>query len=228
MSDNVLVVAAHPDDEILGCGGAVARHASQGDTITSVILAEGATSRADAGQDEVDRLKDAARRAAEVLGATPPINLGFPDNQLDSLPLLNVIQSIEEIIFDSRPSVVYVHHGGDLNIDHRIAHEAVITACRPIPGSPVRKILTYETVSSTEWSGPAIGPAFRPTTFIDIAGHMETKLAALDAYQTEMRPFPHVRSMEAVTALATLRGSQAGLVAAEAFQLELEISPFET
>ena len=149
--------------------------------------------------------------------------LGLPDNQLDTLSLLDVIQSIESVIERIVPSVVYTHSGADLNADHRILHQAVVTACRPLPDSPVRKLYAFETVSSTEWSTAAMGPSFRPTHFVGVAAFWSQKLAALHCYESEMRRFPHARSYEAVEAIARVRGSQVGLEMAEAFETLLDI-----
>ena len=220
---NVLVIAAHPDDEVLGCGGTIARHAAEGDNVYILIVAEGATSRTGEDENDVARLGDCARDAAEVLQARQPILAGFPDNRLDSMDRLDVTKEIESHVTKIRPETVYTHHGGDLNIDHRIVHEAVITACRPLPGSSVRRIFSFETVSSTEWATSAIGSSFGPVHFVDISAYLPAKLAALKCYNNEMRPFPHARSIEAVEALARLRGSQVGLMAVEAFQTELDL-----
>lgn len=222
----VLVVAAHPDDEVLGCGGTVARHGAAGDRVDTLIVAEGATSRSDANDSdgfaaEVVTLQQCARIAAGILGAAPPRFGALPDNRLDGLELLDVIKRIESVIADVVPDLVYTHHSGDLNVDHRIVHQAVVTACRPLPRSPVTAIFTFETVSSTEWAGD-IGPLFRPQRFVDISASLPKKIAALRAYASEMRPFPHARSLAAVEALAQLRGSQAGFTAAEAFGVALE------
>lgn len=226
MTETLLVVAAHPDDEILGLAGTIARHGDAGDNVHILIVAEGATSRqGDEHQDPAQRLalQQAASKAAHVLGARQPRFLGLADNRLDAYDLLNVIQPIEAVIDELRPSRVYTHHGGDLNRDHRIVHEAVVTACRPLPGSPVRTLLAFETVSSTEWASPAIGTPFKPDRFHDIAAQWDRKAAAISAYNAEMRPFPHARSLEAVEALATLRGSQAGMEKAEAFVTILDL-----
>ena len=220
----VLVVAAHPDDEVLGCGGVIARHADAGDRVVPFILAEGATARGGASSgDETKRLQDAARKAARILGAEAPRFGGLPDNRLDSLPLLDVIKRIEAVVEELEPSIVYTHHGGDLNIDHRIAHQAVATACRPLPGAAVSAIYAFETVSSTEWAFDAAAGAFRPTRFVDISAQFDRKMEALGCYAVEMRPFPHPRSIEAVTALARLRGSTVGVTAAEAFAVVREV-----
>ena len=223
---SVLVVAAHPDDEILGCGGALARHAAGGDTVHVLIVAEGATSR-DSRRDpegrspELTSLMAAASRAVSAIGAEEPRLLGLPDNRLDTLPLLDVIKPIEAVVEAVAPEIVYTHHAGDLNVDHRIVHQAVVTACRPLPRSPVRAIYAFETVSSTEWQ--SAGDAFRPQRWVDIEPFLRLKLQALEAYAAEMRPFPHARSLEAVEALARVRGAAAGLKAAECFMVVREL-----
>jgi len=222
--NSVLVVAAHPDDEVLGCGGTIARHADAGDQVQVLIVAEGATSRhqqLDRTQstDELSALAQAAHKAAVILGATGVELLDFPDNRLDSLDRLDLIKQIEERIERHQPQVVYVHHAGDVNVDHRRLHEAVITACRPTPGQPVRRLLSFEVASSTEWQPPGSAPAFQPNWFVDISAQWPRKREALEAYASEMRPWPHARSIEALEHLARWRGAQVGVEAAEAFYL---------
>lgn len=220
---NVLVVAAHPDDEALGCGGAMRRHADAGDKIDVLFLCDGVGARNQNTGGESSARREAANSAAKILGASEPLFLNFPDNRLDSVPLLDIVQAIEGVIGEIRPQVVYTHHGGDLNVDHRIAMGAVMTACRPHAGSPVRSIYAFEVPSSTEWAPPRAEDAFLPQHFVDISAQLYAKLAALDAYKTEMRTFPHPRSIEAVTALAKWRGASAGLEAAEAFAVLRQI-----
>ena len=224
MAEKILVVAAHPDDEVLGCGGAIARHGDAGDHVQLLIVAEGATSRQqqrDRSQASVDlfALDLAAQRAASILGATGVELLDLPDNRLDSLDRLDLIKQIEERIERHQPQVVYVHHAGDVNVDHRRLHEAVVTACRPTPGHPVRRLLSYEVASSTEWQPPGSAPTFQPNWFVDISAQWPRKREALAAYASEMRPWPHARSIEAVEHLARWRGAQVGVEAAEAFCL---------
>lgn len=225
----VLVVAAHPDDEVLGCGGTVARHAAAGDEVHVVIAAEGATAR-DSSRDtgarrqEINSLRDAAQAAAKVLGSRVPEFLGLPDNRLDGLDLLDVVKPIEDVVAAVRPAIVYTHAPADLNIDHRIVHEAVLIACRPLPDASVRRIFAFETPSSTEWGAAARGGTFQPRRFVDISDTLETKLAALECYGSEMREFPHARSLRAIRALAEWRGASAGLAAAEAFEVIREIA----
>jgi LmbE family N-acetylglucosaminyl deacetylase len=219
----VLVVAAHPDDEILGCGGTMARHAAAGTAVHVLIVAEGGTSR-DPRRDEVARtleleaLRHAAAEAARILGCRPPRFGGLPDNRLDGCDLLDVVKLIEDEVAAVAPSLVYTHHGGDLNIDHRIVHQAVATSCRPLPGAPVRAVRCFEVASSTEWSTPSTSLPFRADHFVTLdEACLNAKEAALAAYAAEMRAFPHPRSLEAVRHLAHWRGATVGVTAAEAF-----------
>ena len=224
MANSVLVVAAHPDDEVLGCGGTIARHADAGDQVQVLIVAEGATSRQEhrdrvqAGE-ELSALAQAAQTAGSILGAAGVELLDLPDNRLDSLDRLDLIKHIEQRIDRYQPRVVYLHHAGDVNVDHRRLHEAVVTACRPTPGHPVRRLLSFEVGSSSEWQPPGSGPAFQPNWFVDISDQWRRKREALSAYASEMRPWPHARSLEALEHLARWRGAQVGVEAAEAFCL---------
>ena len=224
---SILVVAAHPDDELLGCGGTVARHISEGSIVNTLILAEGSTSRESdedtvASDKSVKRLRVAATNASLVLNSEEPILLGLPDNKLDSLPLLEIVKKVEEIVKKTSAEVIYTHSRADLNIDHRIAHDATITATRPAVNTCTQSVLAFETLSSTEWgSKPQVGQ-FTPTRYVDISGFLEIKIEALRSYDTELRQFPHPRSIEAVRALAKLRGSTSGFHAAEAFEVLFE------
>ncbi len=225
---NVLVVAAHPDDEILGCGATLARHVAEGDRVQAVILAEGATARGEsrdelAGAAEIEALRLSACAAAKAIGAEPPRFEGLPDNRLDGLDRLDIIKRVEAAVADFAPAMVYTHFGGDLNIDHRITSEAVLTACRPLPGATVRAVYAFETVSSTEWALAAPVTGFQPTHFVDVIAYLQKKRAALACYDTEMRAFPHARSIEALDALARWRGASVGREAAEAFMLLREV-----
>jgi LmbE family N-acetylglucosaminyl deacetylase len=225
----VLVVAAHPDDEVLGCGGTIARHADAGDLVRVLIVAEGATSRQSRrdraeAKDELSSLAQAAQAASSILGAVGVELMDLPDNRLDSIDRLNLIKQIEERIAKHKPQVVYLHHAGDVNVDHRRLHEAVVTACRPFPGQTVRQLLSFEVASSTEWQPPGSAPAFHPNWFVDISSQWERKCLALEAYASEMRPWPHARSIESLEHLARWRGAQVGVEAAEAFCLLRQIT----
>ncbi|MET3682977.1 LmbE family N-acetylglucosaminyl deacetylase [Alkalibacillus flavidus] len=222
---NILVIAAHPDDEILGCGGTVVDHIRRGDNVYSVILAEGITSRdhqrnRDVRHDQLSQLANDAQKANDVLGVHQLIMDQFPDNRMDQLDRLDIIKVIERLIEDIKPDTVYTHHMGDVNIDHRRIHEAVLTACRPIPGKHVvKQLLFFETVSSTEWMTPQSAPTFNPNWFVDITNSIHTKLKALEYYSSEMREWPHPRSIKGVRTLSEWRGSTVGVHNAEAFML---------
>lgn len=227
----VLVVAAHPDDEALGCGGAIARHAAKGDDVHVVFMADGigAREKETAGK-KAEKEKDARRKmaqaAARTLGARSPRFLDFPDNRMDSVPLLDVVRALEPLIGEINPAVIYTHHAGDLNIDHKIVCRAVMTACRPLPGSPVREIYGFEVLSSTEWGVPGQDDAFHPVRYTALDKVcLDRKMKALRCYDAEMRDFPHARSYRAAAALAELRGAQAGLAAAEAFTVLRLVEP---
>jgi N-acetylglucosamine malate deacetylase 1 len=222
MSETVLAVVAHPDDEVLGAGGTLARHAAKGDAVHILFLADGVGARGD-DKAAAERRVKAARLAGSALGAREPEFLSLPDNRLDRLDLLDIVQPIENAIRKIAPATIYTHHAGDVNIDHEVCQRAVLTACRPLPGSTVLRIYAMEVASSTEWSSPQSGNAFIPTHFVDISATREAKRRALEAYGEEMRPFPHARSYEAVDALATWRGASVGLPAAEAFMVVREI-----
>ena len=225
MAQKILVIASHPDDEVLGCGGTIARHSELGDEVHVAILAEGITSRDDkrdaAGRNnELAELKKAVKEAHGILGVASTYHHDYPDNRMDSIDQLDINKLVESIINRIQPDIVYTHHRGDVNLDHDRTHDAVVTACRPMPGNQgVREILFFEVQSSTEWQVPGTGITFMPDWFVDISKHLETKLEALRAYASEMRPWPHARSLEAVEHLARWRGSNIGVKAAEAFML---------
>ena len=215
----ILVVASHPDDEILGCGGTIARHSAFGDSVQVLFVADGISSRG--GEFNLEHHREISEVANRLVGAKSPIFLDFPDNQLDSLPLLEIVRSIEDQIERISPTTVYTHFSGDLNIDHSIVNRAVLTACRPQPNSSVREIYSFEVPSSTGWFPTGGGcHAFEPRLFVDISNTLQDKLAALKVYSEEMRPFPHSRSYENIEHLARYRGASVGLKAAEGFVVE--------
>ncbi len=219
---SVLVVAAHPDDEVLGCGGTMARLADEGHAVHVLILAEGVTSRGqqrdrEAKTPELLQLRRCTEAANAILGSASVKTCGLPDNRLDSIDLLDVVKLVEDEIGRHRPQLLFTHHGGDVNVDHRVAHDAVAAACRPQPGHPVRQLLFFEVASNTEWRPPGFVAGFLPNCFYDIERYLGRKLDALRAYSTEIRPFPHPRSAEAVEHLARWRGATVGHRAAEAF-----------
>ena len=221
MTQRVLVFAAHPDDELLGLGATLARHAAAGDEVTCVIVSEGASARYPSGADE--ELRSSGRAAASVLGTHDLRFLGLRDQHLDELPVIEVTRPLEAIVTELRPHLVYTHHWGDLNRDHRVVSEAVMVACRPVADGAPRRLLCFETPSSTEWSSTDPSLAFLPNVFHDVGATIDRKLQAMACYRTEVRPHPHPRSLESLRTRAAYWGQHAGLAYAEPFVLVREI-----
>ena len=219
---SVLVVAAHPDDEVLGAGGTIARLAAEGERVTIAILGEGITSRyAERGQADrelLSSLRSDAQRAADRLGAAELVTYDLPDNRFDTVPLIEVVKIVEELVARVRPRMVLTHRPSDLNVDHGVVHRAVLTATRPLGPDVAREIYTFEVPSSSEWAFSQFG-AFRPGLFVDISATLGAKIEAMELYASEARPFPHPRSPEALEALARRWGSAVGVAAAEAFEV---------
>ncbi len=222
MTSHVLVVAAHPDDEVLGCGGIMAKHSMLGDHVTVLFLTDGVSSRdgANADDERVER-RAAAHRALEILGVSDIVFETFPDNQLDSIPLLHVIKAIELVARRIAPEIVYSHSSADLNVDHVVAAKAVRTVFRPTKSSSVNKILSFEIMSSTEWAFD-FSRVFKPNHYIDISEFWDKKIAALHCYGMEMRDSPHPRSFRSIGAHGALHGEAVGFEYAEALELVWE------
>ncbi|MBU0701849.1 PIG-L family deacetylase [bacterium] len=213
----VLVIAAHPDDELLGLGGTLIKHVRDGYEVHVVIMSEGASSRYEDGMK--NKLKESAYKAGGAMGVKQVHFCDMPDQRMDGIPLLDVIKPIEALIKQIEPEIIYVHHHGDVNQDHRVVFEATMVAARPVKGSSIRKILCYETPSSTEWCPPFSDRVFVPNVFVDIEDSIEQKLNAFQCYESELREFPHPRSLEAIRNTASQWGSKVGLEYAEAFEL---------
>ena len=210
MPNRVLVLAAHPDDEILGCGGTVALHRRAGDDVTAVIACEGESLRY--GPDGVGQ-KEHTRAAATAIGVRDVRNLGFGDQRLDRVSLLELIQTLERVVREVRPTVVYVQFGGDVNQDHALLFKAALVATRPTEPC-IGAVYAFDTASSTEWGYPR---AFVPDTWVDISDTLDLKIAAMACYQSEIRPYPHPRSLDALRHRARAWGNQHCLDAAEVF-----------
>jgi N-acetylglucosamine malate deacetylase 1 len=216
-SKNILVIAAHSDDEVLGCGGTIAKYAASGDEVHLMFMTNGVSSR-NVKIDEIKQRQKAAKEAAKILGVRSIQQFDFPDNKMDTVALLDVVQTIEGVISKLQPTIIYTHHIGDLNIDHQITNKALITACRPQPEFCVREIYAFEVLSSTEWQIPGV-ESFCPNVFIDTTDYIDIKKQALNVYSEEMRETPHSRSIDNAIRLNTLRGNSVGLAYAEAFEL---------
>lgn len=218
---SVVIVAPHPDDEVLGCGGVMARHAAAGDDVHVVIVTRGAS---DLFSDEsIEQTRRELRAAHDVLGVRKVEFLDFPAPRLDTVPQQELADSLRDVFRTAAAKTLYLPHRADLHNDHRLIFLASLVAARPIRGSTVKKILCYETLSETEWAAPFGDEAFTPTHFVDISDTLEKKLEAVACYRSQLEPAPHPRSVDSVANLARYRGASAGLAAAEAFVLVREI-----
>lgn len=226
MISNILVIAAHPDDELLGLGGTIRRLVDEGAEARALILAEGMTSRGDRRDDMdealLEELKKDAEGAASEVGYSGIELCGFPDNRMDGMDLLDIVKAITKHVERHRPDTVFTHFHGDLNIDHQRVSEAVLTACRPVGDYCVRRIYAFETPSSTEWNYRYAEP-FTPNVYFDVGGTLEAKIRGMERYRSERREAPHPRSPESLRALAHYRGASIGVEAAEAFMLLREV-----
>jgi LmbE family N-acetylglucosaminyl deacetylase len=215
-----MVVAAHPDDEIIGVGGTIRKHTQNGDTVFVLVVSEGKSSRCSTYEEfdlqVLDDYLPETEAARKTLGVNEYKLLTLPDNRLDHLDLLDIIKAIQVELDAFAPEIVYTHFYGDLNIDHQLVSRAVITAARSLPGVPTREILLFETLSSTEQS-LALGNAFVPNLFVDISAQLPQKLLAMQCYASELNPAPHPRSLENIEKNAQVWGAKCGVFAAEAF-----------
>jgi LmbE family N-acetylglucosaminyl deacetylase len=214
----VLVVVAHPDDETLGAGGTIARLAKLGSEVWVVVVCDGVTAR----HSHVERQRECAQRACDVLGTSRVVFCELPDQRLDGLSLVEVIAPIERCVAELRPGIVLTHFEEDVNQDHGVVCRATMVATRPTPGSTVHTVMCFETASSTEWA-PPFGGTFAPSVFVDIGSTLQTKIEAMrmyaDTHVCEVKPYPHPRSLEAVEIYAKRNGIAVGLEAAEPFML---------
>lgn len=221
---NILVVAAHPDDEILGVGGTVARHVAEGDKVYAIILGEGQTSRGDHREDisseVVAELHKNTMESAKAVGYSDVFFADFPDNRFDQVDLLDIVKEVERKVRELKPEIIYTHYSGDLNIDHQYTARAVLTATRPIGDYCVKEIYAFETLSSSEWNFDySAQPAFCPNVFVDITKYYDKKEQAMNCYVSELCEFPHPRSLTGMDVLSKTRGMAASMERAEAFML---------
>ncbi len=229
MKKKILVVAAHPDDEILGCGATIAKHILEKDTVEIMILGEGITSRGNSRRisnvikNQLNNLNNKAKKANKILGVQKINFENLPDNRFDSLDIIDITKRIEKKLFSFKPNILYTHSSCDLNRDHQITNEAVITACRPQYNYFLNKILLFETPSSTEWQSSEKGK-FSPNYFNDISKTFKKKISSLKIYNSEMKKWPHPRSIKGVEYLARLRGAQVSCEYAESFYIAREIN----
>ena len=217
----VLIIAAHPDDDAFGCGGTIKKLANQKNKIYAIYFTDGVSARINKKdlKKKINDRKKNSEKASKILGIERCIYHSFPDNQLDKIPLLEIIQKIEEQIKKINPDLILTHFENDLNIDHQIINRAVVTATRPKPNLKLKKILMFETLSSTEWKFSDKTKNFNPNYFVDISKTIKQKIKSVKCYKNEIFNWPHPRSEKGVKTLAMFRGQSVGLKFAEAFQL---------
>jgi LmbE family N-acetylglucosaminyl deacetylase len=219
----VLVVAAHPDDEVYGVGGTMARLAAEGHDVFTLVVTDGSSTQY-AGDPERAKQKSAeCEQANRILGVRKVLYGNLPDMRLDTVPHVDINATIGGAIREIQPDWVFTQHGGDVNLDHQAVFAATLVACRPVPGLTVRRVYAYEVGSSTEWAAPRVESVFLPNVYINVTETMGRKVAAVEAYVTEVREYPHPRSVGAVKAYAQHRGIQVGYPFAEAFILLREL-----
>jgi LmbE family N-acetylglucosaminyl deacetylase len=215
MQNNTLIVAPHPDDEILGCGGTIKKLTSAGGNVIVLIISRG--KKGLYSDERILNVRNEARNAHKILGVTETRFLEFPAPDLHLESLAEISGAITEVITGFDISALYLPHHGDIHSDHRVVFNAGLVAARPVNGNPVKRIYSYETLSETEWAGPSSDNAFIPTHFVNISDIFYSKLEAMRCFKSQLREFPNPRSLKAVEALANLRGSTVGFHFAEAF-----------
>jgi LmbE family N-acetylglucosaminyl deacetylase len=219
MTDTVLVVVAHSDDETISMAGTIRKHVNRGDIVHVISMTDGVTARMASNDEEVMKRKLSAISASKVLGFEWGDCYRFSDNGMDSYPLIKIIKSVERAKVKYRPTLVYTHSGADLNVDHRVVANAVLTAFRPQPSEICKEIRLFEVASSTDYGNAALTGRFSPNLFINVGDTWDSKLKALKAYTSEMREYPHSRSIDGILNLARIRGNQVGYDLAEAFEV---------
>ena len=218
---NVLVVAAHPDDEVLGVGGTIPLIKRNGGNVTVVIVTDGSSAQYVGNEEVLKRKQDHSQEANNILGTDEVIQWDFPDMRLDTIEHCKLNQSFEKLIWDRKFDTVFVQNGDDINLDHQLIYKSIMVATRPIPGQPVQQVLSYQVNSSTEWGGRTQTTIFCPNYFVDISSTVELKLAAMEVYVDELREYPHPRSIKSLRQRAAVYGNEVGYEAAEPFKLLL-------
>ena len=222
--NTIMVIAAHPDDEILGCGATLVKLKKEKKKIHALVLGEGMTSRGEEYKEKINELKECTNKSSKIIGIDKIYFENLPDNKFDSIPLLDIIKIVERYITKIKPDIIFTHHKGDLNIDHRLTYQAVLTACRPRIGFKHPTIYSFEIPSSTECNAIGYENIFTPNYFVNISKtEMEKKKEALKEYKIEMQKYPSSRSIEGVEIMARDWGRKIGVEYAEAFELVRKI-----
>lgn len=218
---NILIVAPHPDDEILGCGGVIAKHVSEKDKVFSLIVSKGMKELY--SDDQIQQTRNEARRAHSYLGIKETVFLDYPAPALDTVPNYMLSSDIRNFLINFDINVLYIPHRGDIHQDHTKVYYSSLIAARPVSTPSVRKIFAYETLSETEWSPPTSDAVFIPNVFVNIERYLNSKIEAMKIYKSQLKNFPNPRSIESIIALSKFRGSTVMCSAAESFELIREI-----
>jgi LmbE family N-acetylglucosaminyl deacetylase len=214
-NDNILIIAPHPDDEVLGCGGIMKKYSEAGNHVNVLVVSRGAPKLY--SDEKIKNVRKEARAAHHILGVKETIFLDFPAPELDTVSVSEISRAIAEVIKKYNIQTVYLPHRGDIHHDHRIVFNAGLVACRPVGQYSVKEIYGYETLSETEWAAPYGDDAFIPTSFVNITEQIDSKLEAFKCFKSQIRPFPNSRSLETIEALAKFRGATVGFERAEGF-----------
>lgn len=218
---NVLVIAPHADDEVLGCGGVIAKHRAQGHNVYVAIMTNAALGAPELfKQEQIDEVRAEAKKAHQLLDVTETFYYDMPAPQLEQYPNYKIASTLNQLIREIQAHIVYVPHKGDLHLDHGAIYNAALVATRPVPGQTVKHVFAYETLSETEWGHPSTDAVFIANKFVDISGaFLSKKLAAMSCFSSQLKPFPNSRSLQALEHQARLRGATVGVMAAEAFSV---------
>ena len=215
----ILIVVAHTDDETFGMGGTIIKHANLGDSIFGVSLTNGVSSRDNQSKLDISNRRYSAENASKILGLKWFENANFPDNELDKESLLKIVKFIEKVKNKLNPTIIYTHSAADLNIDHRIVANAVLTAFRPLANETFKEIRAFEIPSATDYGHKSLTNSFNPNLYVDISETIEKKIKAIECYSNEIKDYPNSRSIQGITNIAKYRGNQVGLKCAEAFEI---------
>lgn len=219
---NILVIAPHPDDEVLGCGATIARFAKEGNKVYVLVVTRGAAKFY--SDDKIVNVRNEALLAHKILGVTRTFFLDFPAPELDTVPLSDISREIAKVLLENKINTLYLPHRGDIHNDHRVVFNAGLVAARPVGAYTVTEIYAYETLSETEWAAPFADDAFIPTCFVNVEDTLNTKMEAMKCFKSQLREFPNPRSLETIQSLAKFRGATIGFKAAEAFMIIRQIT----
>jgi LmbE family N-acetylglucosaminyl deacetylase len=220
-TNNILILAPHPDDEVLGCGATIKKLSEEGNQLFVLVVTRGSSKFY--SDEKILNVRNEAHLAHKLLGVKQTFFLDFPAPELDTIPLADISKEISKVISDNKINVLYLPHRGDIHNDHRVVFNAGLVAARPVGEYFVKEVYAYETLSETEWAAPFADDAFIPTCFVSVENTLNSKMEAMKCFKSQLKAFPNPRSLETIEALAKFRGSTVGFKAAEAFMVIRQI-----